>query len=215
MKPTKFIDPTVDYAFKRIFGTEANKDLLIDFLNAIFKGRKAIKDLYYNKNEHVEDTAENGSVKFDLTCTTTSGEQFIIEVQRTPKKNFKRRMVYYLSKLIADQAPKGKREEWNYSYRETYIIALMDGFAMPEEDPSDQFLRTVILFEQEMVKTFFDEIGLVFLELINFNKHEDELENNLDGWLYVLKNLSKFIKIPLFLKKPIFEKLFNIVEYSI
>ena len=214
MKPTKFIDPTVDYAFKRIFGTDANKDLLIDFLNAIFRGRKDIKDLYYNKNEHVGDTSKNGSVIFDLTCTTTSGEQFIIEVQRTPQMNFKRRMLYYLSKLIADQAPKGKRQEWNYSFKESYIIALMDGFGMPGEQPSDQYLRTVFLTEHEIGEIFFDEVGLVFLELVNFNKKENELENNLDSWLYVLKNMSKLDKIPLYLKKPIFEKLFNIAEYS-
>ncbi|PRD56003.1 hypothetical protein C5749_01550 [Sphingobacterium gobiense] len=50
-----FIDPTTDFGFKRIFGTEANKDLLISFLNELFRGRKLIEDLYYNKNEHVGD----------------------------------------------------------------------------------------------------------------------------------------------------------------
>jgi len=68
----KFIDPLLDFSFKRIFGTEPNKDLLIALLNGIFRGRKHIVDLLYNKHEHVGDTAELGSVLFDLTCTSTS-----------------------------------------------------------------------------------------------------------------------------------------------
>lgn len=214
MKPTKFIDPTVDYAFKRIFGTDANKDLLIDFLNAIFRGRKEIKDLYYNKNEHVGDTSKNGSVISDITCTTTSGEQFIIEVQRTPQTNFKRRILYNLSRLIADQAQNDNQQKWNKSFEESYIIALMDGFGMPGKQPSDQYFRTVSFTEQEIGRIFFDKVGLIFLELVNFKKKEDELENNLDRWLYVFKNMSKLDQIPQNLKTPIFEKLFNMAEYS-
>src|SRR5690606_21733721 len=102
-----FIDPTTDFGFNRIFGTEANKDLLISFLNALFRGRKLIEDLYYNKNKPVGETEEVGTVIFDLTCTASDGERFIIEVQRTPQTNLKKRMLYYGSKLIADQAPKG------------------------------------------------------------------------------------------------------------
>ena len=214
MKPTKFIDPTVDYAFKRIFGTDSNKDLLIDFLNAIFRGRKEIKDLYFNKNEHVVDTSKSGLFISDITCTTTSGEQFIIEVQRTPQTNFKRRILYKLSELIADQVPCGNPQEWNKPFKESYVIVLMNGFALPGEQPSDQYLRTVSFTEQEIGRIFFDKVGLIFLELVNFKKKEGELEDNLDRWLYVLKNMSKLDQIPQNLKTPIFEKLFDIIKYS-
>lgn len=74
MKTTKFIDLTTDYGFKRVFGTEANKELLICFLNDLFEGQKTITDLIYNKNEHVGDTEELGSVIFDLTCTSSDNE---------------------------------------------------------------------------------------------------------------------------------------------
>src|SRR5690606_1852307 len=114
MQQPKYIDPTTDYGFKRIFGAEANQELLKAFLNDLFRGRKVIESLVYNKNEHVGDTEGTGSVIFDLTCTAENGERFLIEVQRTSHVNLKRRMLYYGSKLIADQAPKGRRKEWNY-----------------------------------------------------------------------------------------------------
>lgn len=87
MTPSKFIDLTTDFAFKRVFGTEAHKDLLRAFLNELFSGRKVIRDLVYNKNEHVGDNADIGTVIFDLTCTGNNGEQFVIEVQRSSQIN--------------------------------------------------------------------------------------------------------------------------------
>ncbi len=100
--PSRYIDLTTGYGFKRIFGTEVNKDLLIDFLNDLFQGKKVIKDLVYNKNEHVGSMPSLGTVIFDLTCTTDDGSQFIIEVQRSDQNNLKQRMLYYGCKLIAD-----------------------------------------------------------------------------------------------------------------
>lgn len=209
----RYIDPTTDYGFKRIFGTEANKDLLLSFLNALFKGRKEIVDLYYNKNEHVGDAEENGAVIFDLTCTGVNGGQFILEVQRTSQLNLKRRMLYYGSKLIADQAPKGSRKGWNYAISEVYVIVIMDGFVMPGEEPSEQYLHDICLCNRLTGETFYDDLGFIYISLINFVKAEEELENDFEGWLYVMKNMSTLDKLPLYLRKPIFERLFRVAEY--
>jgi len=211
---SKFIDPLLDFSFKRIFGTEPNKDLLIALLNGIFRGRKHIVDLVYNKHEHVGDTAELGSVIFDLTCTSIDGEIFIIEVQRSGQVNLKRRMLYYGSKRIADEAPKGKRKEWDYAIPEVYVIVLMDGFRMPASNASDRFLHDICLCNRDTGEVFYDDLGFIYLELCNFVKAESELETDLDGWLYVLKNMSRLNRIPLYLRKPVFEKLFDIAEYS-
>lgn len=112
---TKYIDPLVDVAFKKIFGSEPNKDLLISFLNELFRGRKRITDLVYNKNEHPGDNDEIGGAIFDLLCTGDDGENFLIEVQRSSQANLKQRMLYYASRLISDMAPKGKRQDWGYA----------------------------------------------------------------------------------------------------
>jgi predicted transposase/invertase (TIGR01784 family) len=209
-----FIDPTTDFGFKRIFGTEANKDLLISFLNELFRGRKLIEDLCYNKNEHVGDTEEVGTVIFDLTCTASDGEQFIIEVQRTPQTNLKKRMLYYGSKLIADQAPKGNRRGWGYTISEVYVIVLLDGFPMPDGNSSTDYLHDICLCNRDSGEVFYEHLGFIYVELINFTKGEQELAVDLDRWLHVLKNMSKMDKLPTYLRKPVFEKLFAIAAYS-
>jgi len=214
-KPTigTYIDPLTDFAFKKLFGSEPNKDLLIDFLNGVFRGRKLIVDLVYNKNEHPGETVNEGSAIFDLTCTGNDGEQFIIEVQRGKQGNFKQRAIFYTSRLVSEQAPKGRRSEWAYDVKEVYLIALLEDFSL-DAGNDQEFLHDICLSNRETGKVFYEGLGYIFIELIKFVKTEAELDTDLDKWLYVLKNMSSMNKIPVYLRKPIFEKLFNIAEYS-
>ena len=214
-KPTigTYIDPLTDFAFKKLFGSEPNKDLLIDFLNGVFRGRKLIVDLVYNKNEHPGETVNEGSAIFDLTCTGNDGEQFIIEVQRGKQGNFKQRAIFYTSRLVSEQAPKGRRSEWAYDVKEVYLIALLEDFSL-DAGNDQEFLHDICLSNRETGKVFYEGLGYIFIELIKFVKTEAELDTDLDKWLYVLKNMSSMDKIPVYLRKPIFEKLFNIAEYS-
>lgn len=214
MKKPVYIDPTTDFGFKRIFASEPNKELLIAFINELFRGRKQVVDLSYDKNEFVGDTEEMGSVILDLTCTASNGERFIIEIQTSPQVNFKKRMVYYGSKLIADQAPKGNRKEWGYSISEVYVIVLLDGFHLSDSGRKEKYLHRVCNCDIETGEVFFEYLQFIYIELINFTKGETELSDDLDKWLYILKNISSMEKLPVYLRKPIFEKLFQIAEYS-
>ena len=209
----KYIDPLVDFSFKKIFGSEPNKDLLIAFLNEVFRGRKQITGLVYSKNKHPCDIDEIGGAIFDLLCTGHDGETFLIEVQRSSQGNLKQRMLYYASRLISDMAPKGNRKGWDYAVSEVYVVVLMDGFTLPGSS-GERYLHDICLCNRENGEVFYEGLGFIYLELANFAKKESELETDLDRWLYVLKNMSKMDKIPLYLRKPVFEKLFNIAAYS-
>lgn len=208
-----FIDPLTDFGFKRIFGSEPNKDLLIDLLNSIFSGRKHVVDLTYNKNEHTGDTKNEGLAIFDLTCTGDDGERFIIEMQRGKQDNFKQRAIFYTSRLVTEQAPKGRRSEWRYNVQEVYFIALLEDFVLEAGDDG-QYLHDICLTNRKSGKVFYEGLGYIFIELIKFVKPKAELDTELDKWLYVLKNMSSMDKIPVYLRKSIFEKLFNVAEYS-
>ncbi|WP_386692394.1 MULTISPECIES: Rpn family recombination-promoting nuclease/putative transposase [unclassified Lonepinella] len=207
----RYLDLTTDYGFKHVFGMELHKDILISFLNELFKGKKVITDLVYNKNEHVGDTLKLGSVIFDLTCTTDDGSQFIIEVQRSEQDKFKERTIYYASKLISDQAPKGKRHEWGYVITEVYVIAIMDNFHFSD---TKDYLHDICLCNRQTGEIFYDRLGFIYIELPNFNKTSEQLTSVLEKWLFVLKNMVKLNKLPNFLDDPIFQKLFQIAEYS-
>ena len=209
----KYIDPLVDFAFKKIFGSEPNKDLLIAFLNEVFRGRKHIISLVYNKNEHHGDLKDEGTAIFDLLCTGDRGEQFLIEVQRGRQGYFKERALFYTSRLISDLAPKGNRAKWSYNISEVYLIALLEDFTL-DGSPARSYLHDICLCNRDTGEIFYDKLGYTYIELVKFVKEEHELVTDLEKWLYILKNISRMDKIPVYLRKPIFEKLFNIAEYS-
>ena len=208
---TRFMDPFTDFAFKRIFGSEPNKDLLIDFLNSIFEGRKRIVDLVYNKNEHPGGTEDSRTAIFDLLCTSEEGERFIIEMQKVKQVYFRDRCVYYTSSLISEQGRRGE-EEWNYRLKEVYLIGLMD-FCFEDTMP-DKYLHNIRLTDTETNRLFYKKLGYIFIEIPKFNKAEGELESTMDNWLYVLRNMHRLEKIPVFLKRSVFSKLFKISEMS-
>ena len=208
---SRYVDLLTDFSFKRIFGV--NKDLLLSLLNAIFDRQKVITDISWNKNESPGDIEEIGGVIFDLLCTGKDGEQFLIEVQRSNQGNLKQRMLYYASRLISDMAPKGKRKEWNYNIKAVYVIVLMDGFCLTDS-PSDIFLHNICLSYKETNKIFYDGFNFIYIELPKFIKNENVIQTYLDRWIYALKNTHKLEDVPKGLQEPIFQKLFEVAEYS-
>jgi predicted transposase/invertase (TIGR01784 family) len=187
--------------------------LLIAFLNEVFRGRKYIADLSYAKSEYPGDLKDEGAAIFDLLCTGPAGEQFLIEIQRGRQGNFKERALFYTSRLISDQAPKGKRSEWAYNLTEVYLVALLEDFTL-KVSPDERYLHDICLCNRDSGEIFYEKLGYTYIELVKFVKTDGELETELDKWLYVLKNISRMDKLPVYLRKPIFEKLFNIAEYS-
>ena len=210
---TRYINPLVDFSFRKIFGSDPNKDLLIAFLNEIFKGRKHIIDLVYNKNEHDGENQEEARAVFDLLCTGDQGERFIIEVQHTKPVNFKKRGIYYTSRLISEQAVKGQVKNWQYDISEVYFVAVLEQQSDLKMD-SDRFIHDACLCYRDTGEIFYDGLGYTYLDLANFVKTEEECVSDLELWLYWLKHLHETDKLPEHLKETIFERLFNIAEYT-
>ncbi|EHQ25436.1 Rpn family recombination-promoting nuclease/putative transposase [Mucilaginibacter paludis] len=207
----RFIDPLSDFGFKRLFGSEPQKDILIDFLNQLFLGQKEIADLTYSPTEYAGDTDKIKKVFFDLHCTGKNGEKFIIEMQKAEQRNFKDRAVFYTSRLINEQLPKGE-SHWNIKLDELYLIAVLE-FKFKNGSP-DRYLHNIALTNTDTHEIFYNKLGYKFLELPNFVKTEEELETDLDRWFYLLKNMSQLEKIPAVLNKRIFQQVFKIAELS-
>jgi predicted transposase/invertase (TIGR01784 family) len=207
---SRYIDPLTDYGFKHIFGNEPDKDIMIDFLNALFEGEKIIVDITYSPTEYAGEDAKEKKVLFDLTCTGADGETFIIEMQRTDQEFFKDRCVFYMSRLISAQLPRGT-SNWDVPLKEVYLIGIME---FQFNNINSNYLHNIALINRDTGKIFYKGMGYKFLELPNFDKKESELITDLDKWFYLLKNLSRLDKIPDFLDKRVFQKIFRIAEMS-
>jgi len=210
---TTYIDPFVDFSFKRLFATDESKPILIGLLNNIFKGRKYITAIEYGKNEHHGENADEGAVVLDVTCTDADGSKFLIEIQRGYQKNFKERALFYASRVISEQAPKGRRKDWAYNLTEVYLIAFLEDFNLPDS-PKFEYVQDICLANRYTGKIFYDKLGFIFIGLLNFVKRQDELDSELDQWLYVLKHLTEFNKRPKYLSSSEFDQLFDLAKYA-
>lgn len=85
----RYVNFYTDFALKKLFGTEANKDLLISFLNSMFNGRELITDLTYLNTEHMGTSEFDRKAVFDVYCENEKGEKFLVEMQRGEQQFFK------------------------------------------------------------------------------------------------------------------------------
>ncbi len=207
----RYINPFTDFGFKRLFGTEANKDLLIDFLNELLAGREQISDLTYLNSEQLGKTEEDRKSIYDIYCENERGEKFIVELQNMRQIYFKDCSLYYSTFPIQEQAQKGN---WDYQLKVVYTVGILnfrfEGF---NYDPT-KFIHRVKLMETETKEVFYDKLTYIYLEMPKFTKGVDQLETRFDKWLYVIKNLHRLEDIPKALQEHIFKKLFSAAEVA-
>lgn len=208
----KYINPFTDFGFKRLFGEEPNKDLLLDFLNELLRDQQGeIKNLTYLKNEKLGKTALDRKAIFDLYCENEKGEKFIVEIQKTKQNFFKDRSIYYSTFPIQEQAEKS---DWNYELSAVYTIGILDFTFDSDKNDHTKFRYDVKLKDLETNKIFYNKLTFIYFEMPKFNKTLDQLETKFDKWLYILKNLHKLDRLPEKLKEKIFEKVFKIAEIA-
>ena len=196
-----------DFGFKRIFGTDPNKELLINFLNSLFDGEEVIKDVKYLNSENVGDVYTERKAIFDVYCENEQGEKFIVEMQNAYQTYFKDRSLFYSTFPIREQAPKGS--DWNFCLKKVYVVALLNYKMSDEAFNSTDTIHTIALMDTKTNKVFNAKLMFKYVEVGRFDKTDEELTSLSDKWMYVLKNLSRLDNRPSSLREKIFTKLFD------
>ena len=208
----RYVNPYTDFGFKKLFGTEMNKDLLISFLNALLSGsEKEIKDVQFLNGENLGESYGDRRSVFDVYCIAKDESRFIVEMQKAEQAYFKDRSVYYVTTPIRQQAPKG---EWDYRLDDVYTVGILN-FEFPHgEYPADSFRHEIKLKDVEDNHVFYEKLTFIYLEMPKFTKTEDELETMFDKWMFVLHNLYCLLERPKALQDRIFQKLFEQAEIA-
>jgi len=209
MLKAKYINPYTDFGFKKLFGEEANKDLLIDFLNQLLPDIHKIVNLTFKSPEQMGDIKSDRKAIFDIHCENEKRDRFIVEMQKAKLKFFKDRAVFYTTFPIKEQAEKG---DWDFKLNPVYCVAILD-FTFDDEREQIDYMSHVQLKDQ-YCQTFFNKLKYIFIEMPRFTKQEYELENHFDKWLYFLKHLEDFENIPGILKEDLFLKAFEVAEIA-
>lgn len=208
----RYINPFTDFGFKKLFGSEVNKDLLIAFLNTLLPPETGtITDLTFLPNEQVGRSEFDRRAIFDLYCVNEKGEKFIVEMQRAKQNYFKDRSVFYATFPIQQQAQAGS---WNFCLKAVYTVGVLD-FVF-DEDKADNAVvhHEVKLVDRSTGNVFFDKLTFIYLELPKFTKTLDELVTEFDKWCFLLRHLPELTDRPVRLQERVFRKVFELAEIA-
>ena len=210
----KFINLFTDFGFKKLFGEEPNKDLLISFLNTLLPEKHHIQDLQFTKNEYQGANALDRKAIFDLSCTSSTGERFIVELQKAKQNYFKDRSLYYATFPIQEQAQRG---DWDYKLTAVYTVGILDFVFDEDRREDDHEVVHFIQLKNQNGHVFYDKLTFIYLTLPHFQKTRGELRTLQDKWFYIFRHLHELQEVPPELQEAIFLKLFavaNIAQFS-
>ena len=184
---SQYLDPKNDFAFKRIFGREKNKDILIGFLNDVLDHKHVgqIVDVAFLDPVQNPDVAAKKQSILDVLCRDQNGVQYIVEMQVAKTTGFEKRAQYYASKAYIDQL--GKAEGYE-NLKEVIFLAITDFVMFPKKKAvkSDHMVLDRETSEHDLKDLFF-----TFIELPKFTKGIDELSSMTEKWYYYLKHASE------------------------
>lgn len=187
-----FINPKTDFAFKKIFGSEQSKDILISFLNALlYEARPVIEDLeilnpyFAPRIRGIKDTY------LDVKAKITGNKTVIIEMQVLNVEGFEKRILYNAAKAYSIQLDSGE----DYTLLNPVIALTITDFEMFPN--LDQVISRFVLKEKDYLVDYpIYDIELVFVELPKFSKELEELETLTDKWIYFLKSARSLDAVP-------------------
>lgn len=204
----KYLDPKNDVAFRKIFGTEKNKDILIHFLNdmAMFKDKLCIADISFLKTVQDPEIAAKKTSVVDILCKDSKGRQYIVEMQVAREKGFAQRAQYYAAKAYINLADVGHKY---HNLREVVFLAITKFKMFPHRK---NFKSDHIILEKETHDHDLTHLAFSFLELPKFKKKIHELDSITDKWMYFFKNAKETSEadlVKIIGKDSIIERAFN------
>jgi len=192
MAISKFLDPKNDVAFKKVFGSEKHKDILIHFINDILelKGNDQIEGVEFLSSVQDAEIAYKKQSIVDVLCKDKNGVQIIVEMQVAPTKGFEKRAQYYAAKAYSRQLNSGQEEDGKYqNLKEVIFIAIADCVIFKDkiEYKSDHVILDKNSHEHDL-----QDFSFTFIELPKFNKTNiNELSSILEKWCFFFKNAAK------------------------
>lgn len=188
MPSTKFVDPKNDIAFKKIFGSEQNKSIVIHFINDIldFSDIDKIRDVTFIKTTLETEIAYKKQSILDVLCTSHNGTQIIVEMQVAPSRGFEKRAQYYAAKAYSQQLSQGQKPGGLYVNLKAMIFIAIWDYTIFANKP--HYISHHILLDKKTYDHDLKDFSFTFIELPKFRiKKIDELKTIVEKWCYFFK----------------------------
>jgi len=192
MAISKFLDPKNDIAFRKVFGSEKHKDILIHFINDILelKGSDQIEGVEFLSPVQDAEIAYKKQSIVDVLCKDKNGVQIIVEMQVAPTKGFEKRAQYYAAKAYSRQLNSGQEEDGKYqNLKEVIFIAIADCVIFKDKT---EYKSDHVILDKNSHEHDLQDFSFTFIELPKFKKDKiSELNTILEKWCFFFKNAAK------------------------
>lgn len=194
MSETTLLDIQSDYIFKRVFGVEKNKKLLISLINSILKGNPTVTDLEIRNTEISKIVKNNLTIYLDIKAEINPQEFVDIEIQVRNTGEIMERAVQYLAEILTLNCRKLTEKEMEAGQRQTYKYPKVIGIWIMGEnvtDREDAVNEACVAFpptERDKYQIITDKLRIFFVELQKFHPKHIDRKNMLDVWMAFLKN---------------------------
>ncbi|MBO7547099.1 MAG: Rpn family recombination-promoting nuclease/putative transposase [Bacteroidales bacterium] len=206
-----FVDLRIDYAFKLIFGTPGNEDLLLRLINTILPERH-ITSVELTTQELMPLRPEGRRSTIDVSCTAEDGSTLIIEMQIRSQNDFNDRMVFYSSFPIINRLRRGAND--SYKLTPVYMVAITD-FIVPGIKPNDELINhyTIRNIRDNGIE-FTDSVHYVTVELPKLPAALSEVKDRAEWILYTIKNIGTMEVMPEEYRGTYLEKIFGLSNFA-
>ena len=202
-----FINPFTKVGFKRIFGQEFSKPVLIHFLNNLFQGELTIVDLEFSDQEPATAEGEYRPLISDVYCKLDTGEKIIVEMNPDEGANCINRSIYYISECIVRLEERSFCS--HFPVKAVYLITFLNG---KSPDLGKKLRTHVVLMHGKTKKVYTDFLNLIYLQLPYFEQEADLCKNDFERWIYVLKHMETCSQLPWSDQHPAFRQLAEIAN---
>jgi predicted transposase/invertase (TIGR01784 family) len=176
------INPRVDFAFKKLFGSEENKDLLLSLINAVVSEEDQAADIELRNPYNLADYQAGKMSVLDVKAVDRKGRWYNVEMQISEDLNFDKRAIYYWAKLVTEQLGEG---EMFRELRKTVSINILD-FNFISATPAYHNLYKIINVESGKDDGLHGIFELHYIELRKFRKEYQDVVSPLDRWITFL-----------------------------
>ncbi|MEM6452999.1 MAG: Rpn family recombination-promoting nuclease/putative transposase [Cyanobacteria bacterium P01_D01_bin.105] len=204
----KYVNLFTNFGFRRIFGSEVNKLLLIDFLNTLLPAHHQVQSLSYESSEYLGSTLGDRTT-LDVYGQGKNGDYLIIELQMAKHNFFGSLVAFYNSFPIQEKVRFG---EWNCKSKSIYSIGVLD-FVFSEHYTDREIIYNENLKIQNCNASC-NELQVIYIELPRFKKNLGQIASHFDKWLYLFKHLPDTQNQPSSFAEDVFLQLFEAAELA-
>ena len=210
-KNYRYVDPLSPFGFRHLFGNESRKEILLEFLNVLFEGENRILNAVSPPEKDTADYPGAEDALLNLVCTDEDGDGFTVQIRNLGEHNFREKNRQFMARHFSNSVSKDQSTS-AFPYKDNFLV----GFLSSRLSERTKFLhfKDVFHLQKDQEESYSGILGFKFMEISGQDDPGEELENELEKWLYVFRNMRQLGHQPDVLDSPVFGKLFKLAEIA-